>query len=193
METTSKKCNICNINKPFSDFIKNKRCLFGYNNKCKNCQKEYSKEYRQKNKEKILKYNLNYNKIYNKEWGENNKHIVKWRQMLNRCLIYKGKKKNSKTEVMLGYSLLNFKNHIENQFKNNMNWDNTHVDHKIPLTWFNPNTPVNIINHLSNLQPKFSEDNISKLNRYSDDISSEYFLLVKEWILKDYLPKIKYK
>ena len=113
--------------------------------------------------------------------------------MLNRCLIYKGKKKNGKTEKILGYSIEVFKKHIEYQFINNMDWDNIHIDHKIPLTWFKPETPVNIINNLFNLQPKLAGDNISKLNRYSDNISLEYFVLIKEWILGDYLSKIKYK
>jgi hypothetical protein len=193
MEIISKKCGICKIDKLFTDFIKNKKCSFGINNKCKICQQEYRKQYNKSNKEKILKYNIQYNKSYNKEWGKNNKHIVKWRGMLNRCLIYKGKKKNGKTEKTLGYSIEVFKKHIEYQFINNMGWNNIHIDHKIPLTWFKPETPVNVINNLFNLQPKLAGDNISKLNRYSDNISLEYFVLIKEWILEDYLPKIEYK
>lgn len=193
MEIISKKCGFCKTNKPISSFIRNKKCSFGVNNKCKTCQQEYRKQYNKSNKTKILEYNIQYNKSYNKEWNENNKHIVKWRGMLNRCLIYKGKKKNGKTELLLGYSVNDFREYIENQFVDNMNWDNIHIDHKIPLTWFKPETPVNIINNLFNLQPKLAGDNISKLNRYSDNISLEYFVLIKEWILEDYLSKIKYK
>jgi len=190
MEIITKTCVFCNINQPIINFIKNKKCSLGVNNKCKSCQKLYRHNYNKNNKDKILEYNIEYNKVYNKKWNQDKKHIIKWRSILYRCLIYKGKNKNSKTESMLGYSLAKFKQHIENQFQNGMSWNNIHVDHKIPLTWFKPDTPVWIINHLDNIHPLFSSDNISKLNRYSHNISSSYALLVKEWILDKYLDKI---
>ena len=115
---------------------------------------------------------------------------MKWRGLLRRCLIYKGKKKNGKTEDILGYSISIFKQHIESQFKNEMDWNNIHIDHKIPLTWFSTNTPPNVVNNLSNLQPLPTEENISKLNRYSHSVDEKYFSLIQEWILPQYIELI---
>jgi hypothetical protein len=180
--TNMKYCKFCQQNKPLEQFVKHKKCIDGYNNKCKQCVKEYRKSYNKVNKKSILEYNTKYNQTYNKEWGNNHLHIVKWRGLLYRCLIYKGKKKNGKTQDILGYSVVEFKQHIESQFNNDMNWENIHIDHKIPLTWFSTNTPPNIVNHLANLQPLLLKENISKLNRYSHPIEEDYFLLIKNCI-----------
>lgn len=182
-----KYCKFCQQNKPLEQFVKHKKCIDGCNNKCKQCVKEYRMSYNKINKEDILKYNIGYNQTYNKKWNKNNTHIVKWRNLLYRCLTYKGKKKNGKTEDILGYSISIFKQYIESQFKNEMSWNNIHIDHKIPLTWFSTNTPPNIVNHLSNIQPLSTKENISKLNRYSNSIDKEYFSLIQEWILPQYI------
>jgi len=182
-----KYCKFCQQDKPLEQFVKHKKCIDGFNNKCRQCVKEYRTSYNKINKEDILKYNIGYNQTYNKKWNKNNTHIVKWRSLLYRCLTYKGKKKNGKTEDLLGYSISAFKQHIEFQFQNEMNWNNIHIDHKIPLTWFSTNTPPNIVNNLSNLQPLLTEENISKLNRYSHSVDKEYFSLIQEWILPQYI------
>ena len=49
-----------------------------------------------------------------------------------------------------------------------MSWDNYgkwHVDHKKPISLFNKNTPAHIVNALSNLQPLWAKDNLSKGKR----------------------------
>jgi len=185
--TNMKYCKFCQQDKPLEQFVKHKHCIDGYNNKCKQCVKEYRKSYNKVNKKNILEYNTKYNQTYNKKWGNNHLHIVKWRSLLYRCLIYKGKKKNGKTQDILGYSVIEFKQHIESQFNSSMNWENTHIDHKIPLTWFSTNTPPNIVNHLANLQPLLLKENISKSNRYSHPIEEDYFLLIKGWVLPEYI------
>jgi hypothetical protein len=93
--------------------------------------------------------------------------------------------------IKIGYSIQTFKSHIEQHFTNGMNWDNIHIDHKIPITWFKNNTPIQLVNSLHNLQPQYSSDNISKLNRYSDKITKNYFILIEDWILPQYVGKIK--
>ena len=182
-----KYCKFCHQNKPLEQFSKHKKCIDGYNNKCKQCVKEYRVSYNKINKENILKYNIKYNKTYNIQWNKRNLHVKKWRDLLHRCLIYKGKKKNGKTQDILGYSIETFKQHIEFQFKNEMNWENVHIDHKIPLTWFSIDTPPNIVNHLSNIQPLSTKENISKLNRYSHSVDEKYFSLIQKWILPQYV------
>lgn len=185
-----KYCKFCQQDRPLDQFLKHPNTFDGINNKCKPCVKEYRQSYNQLNKKDILEYNIKYNQTYNKEWGKQNIHITKWRSLLYRCLLYKGKKKNGKTEDILGYSIFTFKQHIESLFIEGMNWNNIHIDHKIPLTWFSPNTPPHIVNNLSNIQPLLLKENISKLNRYSHSVDKKYFSMIQEWILPQYIESI---
>jgi len=190
MEIITKNCVFCNIIQPLSNFIKNKKCSLGYNNKCKSCQKEYRANYNKNNKIKILDYNIEYNKTYNPKWNLNNPHIKLWRNLINRYVQSNNYIKKDTTECSLGYSNFMFKSHIENQFKEGMGWDNIHIDHKIPLSWFKIETPIHIVNNLSNLHPLSSFDNISKLNRFNHKVDNKYWELCKGFIKEEYLNKI---
>jgi len=50
-----------------------------------------------------------------------------------------------------------------------MSWDNHgevwEIDHKYPLNKFRPDTPINIVNALDNLEPLLVNENRQKLNR----------------------------
>jgi len=187
-----KYCKFCKTNKDASMFAKSKHCSFGLSNKCKFCTKKYRSTYNKDNKIKILEYNLNFNKTYNPKWAKNNNHIVKWRGILYRNLLYKGVKKNGKTEKILGYNIKEFKKHIEEQFNEIMNWNNIDIDHKIPLTWFKKCTPIYIVNSFENIQPLTSFDNTSKRNRYCHPISKTYYDLIKNYVKLKYLKEIKF-
>ena len=65
MEIITKNCVFCNTTQPLINFIKNKYCSLGYNNKCKSCQSLYRANYNKNNKVKILDYNIEYNKTRN--------------------------------------------------------------------------------------------------------------------------------
>jgi hypothetical protein len=70
---------------------------------------------------------------------------------------------------MLGYSADDLKNRIESLFVEGMCWDNYgewHIDHKKPVSLFDKNTDVSIINSLDNLQPLWAKENLSKGNKY---------------------------
>jgi hypothetical protein len=71
------------------------------------------------------------------------------------------------------------KEHITSLFTDGMSWDNYgewHIDHIKPLTLFDDNTPIHVVNALSNLQPLWAttreingviyEGNLNKLNFY---------------------------
>jgi len=145
-------------------------------------KKKYDNIYRQENKDKISKYQKNYQKNYriiNKEkikeqsrkYRENNKdkikesnkkyllknpHIPAWRGLLTNSLERLGKSKESRTIDLLGYSALELKEHIEDLFTDGMTWENRdewHIDHIKPLSSFESDTPLNIVNALDNLQP----------------------------------------
>lgn len=77
-------------------------------------------------------------------------------------------------EKLVGYTLNKLKRHLEKQFTKNMSWENYGqkgwtIDHKIPISAFNfMNTEQRDFKRcwaLSNLQPMWAPDNISKHNK----------------------------
>lgn len=139
---------------------------------------EYTKSWVNNNKDKVKKYTKtsniknkeykqNYNRTYrlnNKtkliEWDRNRRlkypHISAWRRILNNSLIRLAKEKTSHTIDLLGYSALDLKNHLTALFTEGMSWDNYgewHIDHIKPVSSFDKDTPMSVVNALSNLQP----------------------------------------
>ena len=110
-------------------------------------------------KAKWLAKNPNYEKERSKRRRKETPHIFAWRDMLKDSLKRLGKKKEGHTIDLLGYSPLELKEHIESLFLDGMTWDNHgewHIDHKIPVSMFDPETPSSVVNALSNLQPLWS-------------------------------------
>jgi hypothetical protein len=60
------------------------------------------------------------------------------------------------------------------------------LDHKIPISWFKDNTPVNIIWNLNNLQWVSERYNKTKRNSWRDDVNLEYLELVKNYLKDQY-------
>lgn len=85
---------------------------------------------------------------------------------LIRCSIYnKGYNKTSKTCEILGCTYDDFKTHIENQFVDGMSWENRsewHLDHKHPISLAKDEQEVIKLNHYTNFQPLWAEDNLRK-------------------------------
>lgn len=80
-------------------------------------------------------------------------------------------KNGRRTEKLLGYSRFDLVARIEFQFKDGMSWENYgkwHIDHKKPISRFLTQgvTDPKIINALSNLQPLWAKDNLSKGDRF---------------------------
>ena len=122
------------------------------------------KDYVQKNKEKITEYS----KLYQKKKLEEDP-VFRLRHQI-RCLVggslkRKGFKKNSKTEQILGCSILDFQKHIESLFKEGMSWENRNeweIDHKIPISSGKTEAEVLKLNHYTNLQPLWTYENREK-------------------------------
>ena len=79
------------------------------------------------------------------------------KQWLRRVMTMTGHRKNTSTQLALGYTHNELRTHLEAQFKPEMSWENRssfHVDHKVPIVWFIRNgiTDLAVINALSNLQ-----------------------------------------
>lgn len=92
---------------------------------------------------------------------------------INKFYKHKRRKDGLFWEKIVGYDTQELKEHLENQFKDGMTWDNYgrngwHIDHKIPISLF-------VITSakckgfkkcwgLENLQPLWEKENISKSN-----------------------------
>lgn len=158
---------------------------------------KYQKEYYQNNKEILDKKNKEYLKInrdiINHKRNQKNKEnrielsekekIKRLNNPLYRlkCNIrvyirgsirYKGYKKTTKTENILGCSFSDFKLYLESKFEDWMTWDNYgmyngefnygwDIDHIIPLSSAKTEEDIIKLNHHENLQPL-----CSKVNRY---------------------------
>ena len=110
--------------------------------------KDKLKEWRQNNKSSLAKNQENYR--------INNPHIVAWRSVLYSTLKRLGTEKQGHTIDILGYSALDLKEHIENQFESGMSWDNHgewHIDHVKGVINFDSDIDVKIVCALDNLRP----------------------------------------
>jgi hypothetical protein len=153
----------------------------------------YQKQYSLENKDKIqqnnkIYYQENKDKIkYRaKEWIKNkykNNEEFRIQTKLNLQIIkYLRQSQNiTKLPSILGYNVNDFIKKVGSP-KNNED-----IDHKVPISWFEKETPISIIWSLENLQILESTINKSKSNHYTHSISDEY----KQSILK-YI-KTKYK
>jgi hypothetical protein len=134
--------------------------------------KERLSSYYIKNKEEISNSKREYRKTDEyKNWIKiyrvKNSWKDRYRSSLKNVLKGFGKEKNDKTNIILGYSSLEFKNHIESQFNDTMSWDDRdsfHIDHIVPISGFREDTPINIVNSLENLRPLSGIENLSKNN-----------------------------
>lgn len=84
----------------------------------------------------------------------------------------KGNKNGCHWESIVGYDCQELKTHLESQFKDGMTWENYgkwHLDHIAPISIFNiTSTKCKGFKkcwELSNLQPLWAKENISKSNK----------------------------
>ena len=136
---------------------------------------DYLKNWRENNPEYLKEYlkewwtlNGDKRKLYWNNIRKNNPHYIAWRSSLRLALNRMNKNKNDNTINLLGYSPHDLKSHMENLFKDGMYWENWgewHIDHKIPVSKFDKNTPIDVVNDLNNLQPLWSFENLSKSNK----------------------------
>ncbi len=155
---TKKRCRLCGEYKEYSEYHKSKDGLRSY---CKECRKNMTLEYRKRNSKDLSIKQM----LYDKE----HKHKRIWKDLLRNSLKRLGREKQSHTIDELGYSALELKEHLENLFAEGMSWKNYgewHIDHIKPLSKFDKETPSNVVNSLSNLQPLWANDNLSKSNNY---------------------------
>jgi hypothetical protein len=188
-----KVCTKCKVEKSLDCFTKANDKKYGLYSSCKDCQKkyyqankqrlsdytkewriknkEYSKEYYQKNKEKILLYE----RVYRKEYYKKRKSIDPLfklsgniRALISTSIKKRGYNKDSKTNNILGCTFEEFKLYLEKMFVNGMSWENYgewHLDHIYPISLAKSEEEIIKLNHYTNFQPLWAEDNLRKGNR----------------------------
>ena len=153
----------------------NKEYLKDYNKNWQEENKEYVKQtkllYKSKNRDKIN----NYRRSYTKERRDND-NIFKLTCDIRTLILQSYNRackgihsKTIKTENILGCTILEFINYMEALFTDGMTLENHgnceecwHIDHKIPISSAKTEEDIIRLNHFSNLQPLWRNDNLSK-------------------------------
>jgi hypothetical protein len=90
------------------------------------------------------------------------------RSLIKLSIKNRGYSKSSKTAQILGCTFEEFFHYIENQFQEGMNWDNRslwHLDHIYPVSLAESEDHLIQLNHYTNFQPLWAEDNLRKGNK----------------------------
>ena len=182
-----KVCSKCKVEKELTEFGKNKRLSDGHHYYCKECKNTADKKFNESERGRIRrkKYRRtdkgkDNRSEYMRDDRKNNPEKHRWRGLLETTINRMGTSKSASTHELLKYSADELKTHLDNL---NMNWENDHIDHKIPVTHFKKDTPPHIVNYLSNLQPLDPYTNISKGNTYTDRVDEEYYKLAKQYLI----------
>lgn len=90
------------------------------------------------------------------------------RSLVKSAIKRKGYKKNSKTFDILGCEYETFKAYFESLFKPGMTWENHgawHIDHIYPVSKARDEQHLLQLNHYTNLQPLWADENWDKGNK----------------------------
>ena len=144
-----KTCIKCNENKPKTDFYKHNTGKDKLSSKCKVCEREYQREkypqFKEKQRKRKKEWYLNniehcreYTRNYTRERYNNDEEFKLLALLRSRMSRYLSSN-NVETRVeFLGCSPKEWKLYLEQQFKDNMSWDNHgihwEIDHIIPLS-----------------------------------------------------------
>lgn len=174
-----KKCVKCNNEKQVIEFPKSGKGENKFRNSCKVCWNEFNRKNYilnyEKYKETRIKYKQEKKEVIRQKvnlWRKNKikedklfKLKVNFRSLLkttfNNCKIVK----KSKSFEILGCSYEFFKEYIENQFTSEMNWDNIHLDHIVPISLAKTEEEFLNLSHYTNFQPLLPKDNLTKSNK----------------------------
>ena len=185
-----KTCNKCKETKPLDQFSRRADRPSGKRSNCKKCALRYltdnkvviaqqrakyyidnkvaiaqqQAKYRRDNKEQIVKGKLSYHK---RRYKTDSIFALRCRigRRTRRAFQYKGLKKTTKTNKLLGCTYGELYTHIESLFTEGMTWDNRrkwHIDHIIPLASATNEEELIKLCHYTNLQPLWAIDNLKK-------------------------------
>ena len=212
-----KQCCSCKDTISLDNFYKSSSSKDGLQRQCKKCKKACEKpELGVARSKKYRSNNLEKSKDVSKAWRINNpKYYIKYycdnkEKWLKRTAKYvatkyktdplfriqrilstqvwsylSGKDKSQRTMQLIGYTAEEL---VIRLGERQPGFD---LDHKIPVTWFKENTPLNLIWDLNNLQWIDTKKNQSKGNRFPHPVPKEYLQLAILHIKDEYLTFIK--
>jgi len=146
---------------------------FRNRNTCKKCENKerYQRKKRKRLEDseydkKVREYDV-YRKRKKERECERTMFIQRMRQLIRHSFKRRGYTKKSKTFDILGEEWSVVKLHFENLFKEGMSWDNYgewQIDHIIPISTSKTNEDIIKLNHYTNLQPLWKNENNIKGN-----------------------------
>lgn len=156
-----KICSHCKQNKSLDSFCSNKRKKDGLHYYCKECTSFFNKTY----KKQWRKNGGSLQEKISLESSQKRMMSKKISNLIRNTLMGNGYKKTTKTFSILGAEYEIVKNHLEQQFKEGMTWENHgewHIDHIIPMSSANDEDSIVKLNHYTNLQPLWAKENLQK-------------------------------
>jgi hypothetical protein len=172
-EGVKKPCSSCKVVKYLKDFKAGK-------NRCKECIKSRAPAYDpvsesqryQRRKDKLKSYRNGHKKelseYQTRRRRSNIQHRLSAILRTSMSNALNGRYKSSKTLVLLGCTMDQFKIHLQNKFTRGMSWENYgpywHIDHIMPCSKFDltKESEQRACFHFTNLQPLKVRDNLSK-------------------------------
>jgi hypothetical protein len=183
MYNRMKTCKICGVEKHLDEFFKQLATKDGLDSKCKPCKYEYNKRYNN-SKAKKQYYQINKTKIKAQimEWNKLKRESDPMFKLSGvvRVLIRESFKracngvyvKSTKTQSILGCSMDDFILYLQSKFQPGMTLENHgagsgkwNIDHIIPMSSAQTQEDILKLNHYTNLQPLWFEDNMAKRNK----------------------------
>ncbi len=191
----TKTCKDCGVDRRLEVFTKDKSKKDGLNRRCKICNSKRFKKWRlnnlEKDKKRVIEYHRN-NKEKRKEYYENNKPAILERQkeyvrikksndleyrlatVLRKriwsALRNNKTRKTTKSKILLGCEITEFKKYLQLKFKAGMSWSNYgkwEIDHIVPCSMFDLKDEYQqkLCFNYSNCQPLWKTENRKKKDK----------------------------
>lgn len=176
LKNGSKSCSKCGLDKNYSDFNLDRKSKDGLTKNCSKCNADRTLTYKKLNKEKVRKYEKD---------RINNNPLIKMSSRVRGLISNTFKRackgefnKSQSSESIIGCTIEQFMNHLEELFTKNMSFENYgactsgnchkvwHIDHKIPISSAKTEEDIIRLNHYTNLQPMWAEENLRKWKNY---------------------------
>jgi len=166
-ECLSQTCTKCGMSKNANEFHRDKKKLSGLSGSCKKCIAEYQNIHEVDMKAYADSYKTRRNDM--RKFRRENDRSYRILEICRKRIwdALKGVTKSARTVDLIGCSIENLVQHIENQFEEWMNWDNYgkwHIDHIIPCASFDlaDEAQQRLCFHFTNLQPLEASENMRK-------------------------------
>lgn len=182
-----KECSHCHLWKPIDCYGIAKRRWDGRRETCKECRKlangkrnDYYRKYNLEHKEerRVTQNIVRIKYDHNGRLRERRNSIPELRlstnigNLIRSSLKKRGHYKNRSWEQAVGYNVYDLKKHLEDLFKEGMNWSNYgkwHIDHIRPVASFKYSScdddEFKECWGINNLQPLWAEENLRKSDR----------------------------